>query len=91
MPTVKEVAQATGTDVTQPALAVRLGVDTGGEQNLIPRGYGYPNEGQPKADLNALITAKNISSIASSITTTLPSFSSRKGGLGATFDSRKRT
>lgn len=81
MPTIKEIVGANaGPDVVSANLAVRLGLDDGGEQNVIPRGYGYPNEGQPKTDLNALIASKNVSGIATAITTALPQFSSRAGG-----------
>lgn len=90
VPTLQQVAPPpTGqTDLSQPNLAVRLGVDTGGEQNLVPFGYGYPAavEGKPRTDLNSLISTKNITSLANAITTALPNFKNRAGGLPSTFD-----
>jgi hypothetical protein len=75
------------TDPTQSNLGVRLGIDNGGEQNVIPLGLGYPNEGTPKADLNALIKAADVNGIASAIGATLPNFKNRAGGN--TFDYNK--
>ena len=89
VPTLKQVASPAPADVTQPNLAVRLGVDTGGEQNLVPFGYEYPAsvEGKPKADLKTLINSKDVLGIAGAITTALPNFKNRAGGLpSATFD-----
>ncbi len=85
VPTIKEVAQASGADVTQGNIAVRLGIDTGGERNLVPRGYGYTIEGQLKADLPTLVNAANVAGIASAINR-IPGFATRKGGLPTTFD-----
>jgi hypothetical protein len=89
VPTLRQAASAPAgqIDVTQPNLAVRLGVDNGGEQNTIPTGFGYPNEGSPKTALNALIAAANVNSIASAIGATLPNFKNRGGGN--TFDYNK--
>lgn len=87
VPTLQQAAPppAGQTDVTQPNLAVRLGVDTGGEQNLVPFGYAYPAaiEGNPKTDLASLIAAKNVTGIANAIDTALPNFKNRAGGLPA--------
>ena len=88
VPTLQQAAPAASgqTDLTQPNLAARLGIDTGGEQNLVPFGYGYPTtvEGKAKTNLNNLITAKNISGIATAIDAALPNFKNRAGGN--TFD-----
>lgn len=96
VPTLQQVAASPAPtpagqiDATQPNLAARLGIDSGGEQALVPFGYGYPNEGQPKTNLNPLITAKDVTSIANAITTALPNFRNRAGGLPeATFDYAK--
>src|SRR5205814_276888 len=94
IPTLQQAAPPPSgqTDSTQPNLAVRLGIDTGGEQNLVPFGYGYPTsvEGKSKTDLNALIAAKNVNGIANAITTALPNFKNRAGGLpSGTFDYAK--
>src|SRR5947207_13750588 len=51
VPTLQQVAPPPSgqTDSTQPNLAVRLGMDNNpGEQNLVPLGYGYGSEGNPK-------------------------------------------
>lgn len=77
-------APATATDLASPNIATRLGPDIGGEQNLIPFGYGYLNEGSLKADLNALIPAADVNKIAGAIATALPAFKNRAGGN--TFD-----
>lgn len=89
VPTLKQIPPTSGTDLTQPNLAVRLGIDTGGEQNLIPFGYGYPNEGTPEANINSLIAAKNVDGIATAVGTALPNFKTRAGGLPTTFDYAK--
>ncbi len=94
VPTLQQVAPppAGQLDVTQPNLAVQLGIDTGGEQNLVPFGYGYPAavEGKAKTDLNSLISAKNVNGIANAVIAALPNFKNRAGGLPAgTFDYAK--
>ena len=58
VPTLQQVAYsspspAPSPDMAGPNVAVRLGMDNNpGEQNLIPLGYGYLNEGQPKTPIN---------------------------------------
>jgi type II secretory pathway pseudopilin PulG len=81
------------TDVTQPNLVVRLGIDNGGERNLIPLGFGYKDEGNPKTNLNSLISDatktddQKVTAIATVINDNLPQFAAlRKGGLAATED-----
>jgi hypothetical protein len=88
VPTLPQIAPPPSgqPDLAQPNLAVRYGTDTGGEQELVPFGYGYSNEGQPKTDLNQLIANKNVASIASAITTAMPNFNNRAGGHSAPFD-----
>src|SRR5205814_5572021 len=52
VPTMQQIA-ATNPDAAGPNLAVRLGQDNNpGEQNLVPLGYGYANEGQSKYPIN---------------------------------------
>jgi len=79
--TVTQLAPpATGTDIASSNIATRFGPDIGGEQNLVPFGYGYPNEGAVKADLKALTAAADVNKIADAISTTLPAFKNRAGG-----------
>lgn len=87
VPTVQQIA-ATTPDVAGPNLAVRLGMDSNpGEQNLIPLGYGYTGEGQPKTNLNAsisqLISANGNAASQFPLGTALPAFGNRSSGNGA--------
>jgi hypothetical protein len=81
------------TDVTQPNLVVRLGIDSGGERNLIPLGFGFKDEGTQKTNLNGLILDatktddQKVTALAKVINDNLPQFAAlRKGGLTATED-----
>jgi len=86
---VVEGGTATATTVQQNVVA---GLKSDVEQEIIPYGFGYANQGQPKTDLNGILTNISNSSIttdaavtqiASAISTNLPNFASgRKGGLG---------
>jgi hypothetical protein len=86
VPTVQQIA-ATTPDLAGPNLAVRLGIDTA-EQNLVPLGYGYGSEGQPKTNLNPLSNLHgNIpATFAAPVSTAMPSFANRSatssGGHG---------
>jgi hypothetical protein len=86
VPTLQQVAQTTP-DLASPNLAVRLGIDTA-EQNLIPLGYGYGSEGQPKTNLNPISQLRgNIpSKFATPLGAAMPGFQSRtattSGGKG---------
>src|SRR5207248_5562130 len=89
VPTLQQVAPPPSgqTDSTQPNLAVRLGIDTA-EQNLVPLGYGYGSEGQPKTNLNPLSQLHgNIPArFATPLSAALPNFVNRtattSGGRG---------
>jgi hypothetical protein len=86
VPTLQQVAQTTP-DLASPNLAVRLGIDSA-EQNLIPLGYGYGSEGQPKTNLNPISQLRgNIpSKFATPLGAAMPGFQSRtattSGGKG---------
>jgi len=53
---------------------------------VIPRGFGYPDAGQPAPDLNELVENRNIDGISGQISGNLPNFESRKGGFPASED-----
>src|SRR5205823_15090615 len=93
VPTVQQIA-ATNPDVAGPNLAVRLGVDNkwgnnpGGEQNLIPLGYGYARddtlglgEGYSKTPINPVSQLRPqvnaIGKFAASVTAAMPNFADR--------------
>lgn len=79
-------------DRTQETLFVRAGVDTGGERNLIPFGFGFDDEGEPKTNLNSIIADSKadddkVTDLAKAINDNLPLFAStRKGALAASED-----
>lgn len=86
VPTLQQVTGTTGpTDVTQVNMAVRLGIDNGGERNLIPLGFGFKDEGQPKTNLNTVLkqpSATAVTTISDLINKNLPQFATlRKGGF----------
>ena len=93
VPTVQQIA-ATNPDVAGPNLAVRLGVDNkwgnnpGGEQNLIPLGYGYSRndatqlgEGYPKTPINPVsqlnLQGNAVGKFETAVTTAMPNFENR--------------
>jgi len=79
VPTVQQIAQTTP-DLAGPNLAVRLGMDNNpGEQNLVPLGYSYGSEGQPKTNLNPLSQLRgNIpAKFATPLGNALPNFKNR--------------
>jgi hypothetical protein len=84
VPTVRQIAQTTQTTPDAgPNLAVRLGVDAG-EQNLVPLGYGYTGEGQPKSNLNYYISqllshTNGNGGALIPLGTALPAFQNRNG------------
>ncbi len=91
-PTLKQVAPPPSgqIDVTQQNLAVRFGVDAGGEQNLIPFGFHYKDEGKVRTNLNTIIqdaTTSNdnkVTALAKVVADNLPQFAaSRRGGFPA--------
>src|SRR6266567_6321379 len=93
VPTLQQVAPPPSgqTDSTQPNLAVRLGMDNNpGEQNLVPLGYGYGSEGNPKQIINPLNNLGNGNNLANKwarpITAAMPNFVNRttptNGGRG---------
>ena len=93
VPSLKRIAPppSGAPDLTERNLAVRLGVDTGGERNLIPFGFSFKDEGTARLNINSLIAdaAKSVdqkvTAIAKLIDDNLPSFAStRKGGLAGT-------
>lgn len=47
---------------------------------LVPYGHGYPDEGQPRYNLNVLVAARDIG-IADIVARNLPEFEQRKGGF----------
>jgi hypothetical protein len=98
VPTVQQVAQspspAPSPDVAGRNLAVRLGVDNkwgnnpGGEQNLIPLGYGYGRsdanhlgEGYPKTPINPVsqlgLNGNTVGKFETAVATTMPNFENR--------------
>src|SRR5439155_26916527 len=89
VPTLQQVAPPPSgqTDSTQPNLAVRLGIDTA-EKNLVPLGYGYGSEGQPKTNLNPLsqLHGNTAAKFATPVGTAMPAFANRtattSGGRG---------
>src|SRR5438552_4550602 len=99
VPTVQQLA-ATTPDVAGPNLAVRLGVDNkwgnnpGGEQNLVPLGYGYGRndatqvgEGYAKTPINPvsqLGLSGNQAGKFGNLTTVMPNFVNRPGTGGQT-------
>lgn len=94
-PTLKQVAPppAGQTDRTQEYLATRLGIDTGGERNLIPYGFAFTDAGAPKTNLNSVIgdasksDEDKVKALAEVINKNLPLFAAkRKGGLAASED-----
>lgn len=86
VPTVQQLANTTP-DVAGPNLAVRLGVDNkwrnnpGGEQNLVPLGYGYGTEGQGKSPINPVSQFRpqgnQIGQFATIVSTAMPNFQDR--------------
>jgi type II secretory pathway pseudopilin PulG len=86
VPTLQQLAPTTP-DVTGPNLAVRLGVDNrwgsnaGGEQNLIPLGYGYLTEGQVKSPINPVsqlgLNGNQIGPFAAAVSNAMPNFENR--------------
>lgn len=88
VPTLAQVASVTP-DVTQPNLAARLGIDMNGEQNLIPFGFGYLDEGKPKTNVNTVITSSQsddgkVTTLSTVIDNNLKNFATtRRGGLPA--------
>jgi hypothetical protein len=54
------------------------------ELDTIPPGFGYADEGAPKANLNSLVASADVSSIAAFINDNLPSFAAqRRGGIAS--------
>jgi hypothetical protein len=93
VPTLKQVAPPPGpTDLTQINLAVRVGIDAGGERNLIPFGLGFHDEGNPKTNLNTVLTNSStsdekVTTLFSVINSNLPQFATlRKGGFAPSED-----
>jgi hypothetical protein len=101
VPTVRQIAN-TSPDVAGPNLAVRLGVDNtwgnnpGGEQNLVPLGYGYGRndatqigEGYPKTPINPVSQLGlngNQAGKLGNLTTVMPNFVNRPGTGGQTYN-----
>jgi len=98
VPTVQQLA-ATTPDVAGPNLAVRLGVDNkwgnnpGGEQNLVPLGYGYGRndatqvgEGYPKTPVNPVSqlspNGNQIGKFQTAVAAAMPNFTNRQGAGG---------
>lgn len=52
---------------------------------LVPYGHGYPDEGQPRFNLNVLVASRDIG-IADLVARNLPEFENRKGGFPADED-----
>jgi hypothetical protein len=94
VPTLQQYAQQvapTTAAAAGPNLAVRLGLDNNpGEQNLVPLGYGYGSEGNPKQIINPLSNLGNGNNFANKwarpITAAMPNFVNRttatNGGKG---------
>ncbi len=51
------------------------------EREIIPYGFGYAGEGQPKINLNTLLAGRDVDGIAAAIRTNLPRFEERRGGF----------
>src|SRR5437016_8171380 len=100
VPTVQQIAN-TSPDVAGPNLAVRLGVDNkwgnnpGGEQNLVPLGYGYGRddatqlgEGYPKTPVNPVSqlspNGNQIGKFQTVVAAAMPNFTNRQGAGGGT-------
>ncbi|MGI8819378.1 MAG: pilus assembly PilX family protein [Chthoniobacterales bacterium] len=88
VPTLKQLAPTLPADLVESHLAVRLLRDS--EQALVPRGFGYGNEGTPKKNLNERldklstggVTAGSlVSELGNWIDTSLPRFKTRGGGM----------
>ena len=91
-------ANSANDQVSLASLVANLSTDF--EQNVIPFGLGYQNQGQPKTNLNSIITNTpndtGVTQIANAISADLPNFAapspspSRKGGLLSTQDYIRR-
>lgn len=94
VPTLTQIPSPTppGQDLTSPSLAVRLGIDGDGEQNLIPFGFGYQDEGAVKTNVNTVLTDGSapdakVTTIYNVINRNLPQFATlRRGALPGTDD-----
>ncbi|MEM7147506.1 MAG: hypothetical protein AAF591_20490, partial [Verrucomicrobiota bacterium] len=51
------------------------------ERLMIPRGFGYADEGRPRVNINDLIASGDVGGIAGHINRNLPEFAERKGGF----------
>jgi hypothetical protein len=100
VPTLWQIPAVTK-DVAGPNLAVRLGVDNkwgnnpGGEQNLVPLGYGYGRndasqlgEGYPKTPINPVsqlgLNGNQVGKLGN-LTTVMPGFGNRPGTGGQAY------
>ena len=55
-------------------------------QSVIPQGFGYADAGELAPDLNEFVSEADVEGIADHISTNLPDFDARKGGLFASED-----
>lgn len=77
--TARLVSSAVGPDLLEE-MAAGLIHDTN-EPEMIPYGFSYADEGSPKVNLNANISASGVPAIASIIQRNLPQFGSRGGAM----------
>lgn len=79
LPTVGSLSQI----FENPGLASRFsgGIREDNEPQIIPFGFHYADEGDPKSDLNALALARDAGGIVSQIRRNLPCFEKRRGGM----------
>ncbi|MBJ7391788.1 MAG: hypothetical protein JHC85_09485 [Chthoniobacterales bacterium] len=54
------------------------------EPEVIPFGFGYPDAGKAKINLNANLAAGSVATLAAAITKNLPNFSQRSGAMNST-------
>lgn len=85
-------ANSANDQVSLASLVANLSTDL--EQNVIPFGLGYQNQGQLKTNINTIIknlpNDTGVTQIATAISTNLPNFkSARQGGLLSTQDYNK--
>jgi hypothetical protein len=83
------VSTANSSDDTACTTSLSANLQTDSEQNLIPYGLGYKNQGQLKTNVNTIVANTpndaGITTIATTIKDNLPNFfSTRRGGLVAT-------
>lgn len=81
-PATARLASSNVTTNILASLAANLRHDTN-EPEIIPFGFGYPDAGKPKYNLNTNISPAGVSSIGGIISANLPGFGSRGGAMNS--------